>query len=232
MSLLAAPLLALALVVTACAPGAEPGGPAGSDGPSSAGEAAPEADGAAPGQPVDGRARSPFTGLPTDADVLARAALIVKVENSPRARPQSGLDAADVVVEELVEGGITRFVALFHSELPDEAGPVRSARPIDVDLLGGLGASGFAYSGARAEVEELLAGVPSVLVTEGAPGFFRATGRDAPHNLYVRTAETHAAVTAAGARPLRDIGWVFTDEVPAGALACPAGATRTASPPR
>ncbi len=220
-------LVVAALLVAACAPAADPG--SGPDAPGETADAGPQGgpDGALP---ADGRPRSPFTGLAVDADVLARPALIVKVENSPRARPQSGLDAADVVFEELVEGGITRFVALFHATLPEDAGPVRSARPVDVDLLGGLGASGFAYSGARAEVQELLESVPSVLVTEGAPGFFRATGREAPHNLYVRTAETLDAVTARGAQPLRDIGWVFADDAPTGALTCPDGASACADP--
>lgn len=225
-------LLATALVLTACAsgdaPADDPGAPTQGtgDGGGGAAPAAPDATAAE----VDGRARSPFTGLPQDADVLARPALIVKIENSPRARPQTGLDAADVVIEELVEGGITRFVAVFHATLPESAGPVRSARPVDVDLLGGFGASGFAYSGARAEVEELLATVPSVRVTEGAPGFFRATGRDAPHNLYLRTAETLEAVVARGARPLRDLGWVFDADVPADALSCPTDATACGDP--
>ena len=224
-------LVAAVLLAAACAPAGDTGSaPAGPTAPPDGGAPGSEAgpDGAPP--PVDGRPRSPFTGLPQDPDVLARPALIVKVDNSPRARPQSGLEAADVVVEELVEGGITRFVALFHSALPEEAGPIRSARPVDIDLLGGFGASGFAYSGARAEVQELLASVPSVLIGEGAPGFFRATGRDAPHNLYVRTAETLEAAAARGARPLRDIGWVFADEAPAGALTCAQGASGCADP--
>ena len=210
--LLAAGLLLAACAADAPAPTTAPAAPAGP---------APAAPSGGAEDPVeDTRPRSPFTGLPVDRAVIDRPALVVKIENSPRARPQSGLDTADVVVEELVEGGITRFVALFHSTLPEVAGPVRSARPVDVDLLGGLGASGFAYSGARAEVRELLATVPSVLLTEGDPGFLRDPARDAPHDLYVRTAETLDAAAARGARPLRDIGWTFTEAPPAGALAC------------
>ncbi len=218
-------VLAAVLLVPACA-----GAGTGPDG-----SAPPGADGAggapdATSEPPDGRPRSPFTGLPVDPDVLERPALILKVDNSPRARPQSGLDVADIVFEELVEGGITRFVTLFHATLPPAAGPVRSARPVDVDLLGGLGASGFAYSGARAEVQELLATVPSVLVTEGAPGFFRDPGRDAPHDLYVRPTETLAHVTERGARPVRDLGWTFDAAPPDGALTCPSDATGCPDP--
>src|SRR3954447_25443220 len=72
----------------------------------------------------------PLTGVPVDA-VPSRPALAVKIENSIDARPQTGLNAADIVWEEVVEGGITRFVAVYHSTLPEEIGPVRSVRPMD-----------------------------------------------------------------------------------------------------
>ena len=213
-----AAVLALVLLVAAC--GGEDAAPDGaapstSDAPSTD---APDAD------PIDDRPRSPFTGLPTDPEVLARPLLVVKIENSAPSRPQTGLDAADIVIEELVEFGITRFMVLLHGDLPDVAGPVRSARPVDVDLLSGLGASGFAYSGARAEVEGLLAAAPSIRVVEGVAGFFRDDARRAPHNLYVTPAEVLEVVERRGARPLVDIGWVFDDIAPEGALTCPASA--------
>jgi hypothetical protein len=225
------PVLAVALLSIACS--ADDGvAPASSASPSSdAAPSAPGSEGAseAPAA-IDDRPRSPLTGLPTDADRLAAPVLIAKIENSPNARPQSGLDAADIVIEEVVEGGITRFFVLFQSELPTTAGPIRSARPVDTELLGGFGASGFAFSGARAEVQELLARTPSILITEGAAGFYRDQVRSAPHNLYIRPAETQAAVAARGARALVDIGWVFDEAVPAGALACPAGASGCPDP--
>ncbi len=68
-----------------------------------------------------------------------RAALAVKVDNYPTARPQSGLTAADVVFEEPVEGGITRYVAVFQCHGTHTVGPVRSARNIDIGILGQLG---------------------------------------------------------------------------------------------
>jgi len=156
-----------------------------------------------------------------DRDVFDRALLIVKIENSENARPQSGMDVADVVIEELVEGGITRFMVLFHGDLPEVAGPIRSARPVDVDLLSGFGPSGFAYSGARAEVEGLLATSPAVRVVEGVRGFFRDDARRAPHNLYLRPADVLDVVEGRGARPLINIGWVFDEDSPAVAGADP-----------
>jgi hypothetical protein len=223
------PFLVAALMATACSSDAPPAATPAPGVPTAPGPAEPDAGGEGP-DAVDDRPLSPLTGMPTDADRLALPVLIVKIENSPNARPQSGLDVADIVVEEVVEGGITRFFVLFHSELPDVAGPVRSARPVDTELLGGFGASGFAFSGARAEVQELLAKTPAVLITEGAAGFYRDAVRSAPHNLYVRPEETQAAVASRGGRALVDIGWVFDATAPAGALACPAGAAGCPDP--
>jgi DUF3048 family protein len=75
------------------------------------------------------RTTCPLTGeKPTSRSLLVRPGVAVKVENSPDARPQSGLDHADVVYEERVEGGITRFMAVFHCDSTSKAGPVRSGR--------------------------------------------------------------------------------------------------------
>ena len=70
----------------------------------------------------------------------------MKIENTPEARPQSGLDVADVVYEEVVEGGITRFWAIFNSHAPDHVGPIRSVRRMDPDIVSPLGGV-VAYSG-------------------------------------------------------------------------------------
>ena len=70
----------------------------------------------------------------------------VKVENTPDARPQAGIDQADVLYEEVVEGNITRFVAIFNSQIPDVIGPVRSVRAEDPDIVWPIGGI-FAYSG-------------------------------------------------------------------------------------
>jgi hypothetical protein len=229
----AAVLLAVGLVAAACGGGDGPVTGA-TDTPGTAAPAGPDGTGSAPAGPAapveDGRPRSPFTGLPVDPEVLQRPLLIVKIENSENARPQSGMDVADIVIEELVEGGITRFMVLFHSELPAVAGPVRSARPVDVDLLSGLGPSGFAYSGARPEVTQLLASTPSIRVVEGVAGFFRDEARRAPHNLYVEPDVLLDVVGRRGARPLVDIGWAFDGTAPDGELACPRSAPACPDP--
>ena len=79
---------------------------------------------------------APLTGLPDPEGVSqTRASLGVKIENTPEARPQSGLDFADVVYEEVVEGGITRFWGFFNSAAPENVGPIRSVRSMDPNII-------------------------------------------------------------------------------------------------
>ncbi|MEG3615993.1 DUF3048 domain-containing protein [Isoptericola haloaureus] len=133
--------------------------------------------------------RWPLTGQRTDK-VPKRPAVAVKIENSPAARPHTGLHRADVVWEQVVEGGITRFVAVYHSDYPDEVGPIRSVRPMDpatvAPMRGLLAASGGIGSYLR-NVERR--GTQLVINDDGDPGFWRWSGRYAPHNVYgnVRT---------------------------------------------
>ncbi len=130
---------------------------------------------------------APLTGLadPTGA-AQTRAALIIKIENTPQARPQTGLESADVVYEEVVDGGITRFFTVFNSTLPETVGPIRSVRPVDASLatqLGGL----FAYSGGIPEEIDRIGAVPSLIPiseTKAGDAMFRDSSRQAPHNLY------------------------------------------------
>ena len=96
-----------------------------------------------------GRQASPLTGLPASsgAPVLA-----VKVDNSPAGRPWTGVEDADVVYVEPVEGGTTRLLAVFSSRLPASVGPVRSARESDVTVLGAYGRPALAFSGSAPEL--------------------------------------------------------------------------------
>ncbi|MFF1509679.1 DUF3048 domain-containing protein [Streptomyces sp. NPDC058326] len=149
--------------------------------------------------------RSPFTGLPArPAPVLA-----VKIDNVPAARPHTGLGAADLVYVEQVEGGVTRLLAVYSSRLPELAGPVRSARESDIELLGAFGRPVLAYSGAQSALNPLLGAAPLHPVTETtAPGSFRrAPDRPAPHNLYLRP--ERALATDPGAPNAPDVGFRF-----------------------
>jgi hypothetical protein len=182
----------LALVLLAVAAGCSHGQPAAPTG---------RAATAAPAAPAPVRPARPavfaLTGLAvTDPTLAARPALSIKVDNTPQARPQAGLDAADVVVEELVEGGITRFFATFQSHDSALVGPVRSARPVDAALLRQLGGGLFGYAGAAAgEIAPVTAQSTATLVgVDQAPqAYFRVAGRAAPHNLYTSTTRLYRA---------------------------------------
>ncbi len=85
---------------------------------------------------TEGAPLAPLTGLADPSGATkSRPSIAVKIDNAPEARPQSGLDVADIVYEEVVEGGVTRLIAVFHSTAPELAGPVRSVRPMDPDIL-------------------------------------------------------------------------------------------------
>jgi hypothetical protein len=134
---------------------------------------------------------APLTGLPLDDESrLDRPALVVKIDNHNRdARPQVGLDRADVVYEELVEGGATRFAAVFHSADGDPVGPVRSARTTDLDLTANLNRPLFAWSGANNGVSRQIRSAALVdMGWDAVPKeYYRAKGRRAPNNLFTRT---------------------------------------------
>jgi hypothetical protein len=132
---------------------------------------------------------APLTGLPvggseSDRD---RPALFVKIENSPDARPQTGLETADVVYEVVAEGGITRFAAVFQSTDPGAFGPVRSVRGQDPDLAGPLKGL-VVFAGGIPDYVEQMRAVGQDLSTSSAlgesPPFRRDSGKRAPHNLF------------------------------------------------
>ncbi|MEZ5272905.1 MAG: DUF3048 domain-containing protein [Ilumatobacteraceae bacterium] len=98
----------------------------------------------------------PLTGLPvTDPAAAARPAMVVKIDNNKNARPQSGLNEADIVFEEIVEVQ-TRFAAVFHSQGSDPVGPIRSGRTQDVDLLGSFNKPLFVWSGGNPAVTDII----------------------------------------------------------------------------
>src|SRR5204862_483302 len=135
----------------------------------------------APAVPV-----APEVGLPDPTgESLTRPALWVKVENTPEARPQTGLDVADVVYEQVTEGGITRFITLFNSQIPDIVGPIRSTRAMDSDVVAPLGGA-FVYSGGIPQSVALINQAPVVAIdqTAAGPAMYRDSSRRAPHNLY------------------------------------------------
>ena len=94
-----------------------------------------------------------LTNMPgTNGPVLA-----VKIDDTSAAHPQVGLNSADVIYIEQVEGGLTRLAAIFTDKIPDLIGPVRSARISDIEILDQYGRVGFAYSGAQSKMRPVLA---------------------------------------------------------------------------
>jgi hypothetical protein len=126
-----------------------------------------------------------------------RPVLVVKVDNSAAARPQVGLSAAELVVEELVEGGLTRLAVMYYAKLPDAVAPVRSVRTSDIAIVGPTGGALIASGGAR-RVLRAVHDAGLVVVTEGAAGFSRDRTRRSPYNLVVAPAETLADLPSLG----------------------------------
>jgi hypothetical protein len=135
----------------------------------------------------------PLTGLPIEGDQLLalRPALIVKIDNSEEARPQVGINQADIVYEERVEG-ITRLAAVFHSTSQAPVGPVRSARSSDIDIVSAYNRPIFAWGGANNGVAAAVAGaelesrnVDSAAVDDK----YRDDERPAPHNLFMTSTD-------------------------------------------
>ena len=136
--------------------------------------------------------RHPLTGIELVGGSVTGPSLAVKIDNTSAGRPQVGIASADLVFEELVEGGVTRYLAVFHTAIPDEVGPVRSGRPQDAEIVASLGGV-FVFSGVgNSNVREIIRGSGLSLVehdtSRGTPDgefFFRSTRKPAPLNLHI-----------------------------------------------
>lgn len=157
--------------------------------------------------------RSPLTGMPADprAPVFS-----VKVDNTNLGRPWDGVENADVVYVEPVEGGLTRLNAVFASNLPHSVGPVRSARESDVDILSSYGLPSLVYSGSAAAIVPIVTHAPiqSVVPHDAPDAYHRNDSRPAPENLYVDLPRLLAVKPPPA--PARDIGFRFGPTPPAG----------------
>lgn len=127
----------------------------------------------------------PLTGLQSDKEMKERPVMVM-VENSPKARPQTGLDQADIVYEILAEGDITRFVAVYQSQKPEVIGPVRSIRPYFVQLGEQIDAV-IVHAGWSQDAMNLIASrkLNHLDQVYGDDKYYwRDKSRKAPHNLY------------------------------------------------
>jgi hypothetical protein len=150
--------------------------------------------------PRPGGVIAPLTGLrDVTSGAAHRPALTVKIENTHAANPQMGLEQADDVYEEVVEGRITRLLAIFQSHVPAVVGPVRSVRRTDQSVVWPIGGI-FVYSGGAPYAISSIETAPVALVDENRAGdaMFRDHSRSAPHNLYGRA----AGLFAFGGKPV------------------------------
>ena len=135
----------------------------------------------------------PLTGLPvTDEAAAARPAMVVKIDNNSSARPQSGLNEADIVFEEIVESS-TRFAIVLQSQGADPVGPIRSGRTQDIAVLSSLNHPLFVWSGGNAAVTKAIRASELVELSANdnttfrVGGFFRNPVHRPPHDLYAYT---------------------------------------------
>ena len=142
---------------------------------------------------------APLTGMNFAAgsnNYLNGPVVMGKIDNSPEARPQEGLNSTDVVFDEMVEGGLTRFLAIWHSKMPAEFGPLRSVRPMDPDLATAFGGV-ISYSGGQLPFVKAMRATGLYNADEtsevGKGTMERVSNRVAPHNLFVKAQNLQAA---------------------------------------
>jgi hypothetical protein len=154
--------------------------------------------------------------------------LVVKLDNTQASNPWCGLRAADVIYLEQVEGGLSRYMAVFSSQYPKSVGPVRSARISDIELLRQYGKVAFAYSGVQTKMLPVLQNAYLIDVSDdrGGLGYHRDFSRTAPDNLF---GAPSVLLKRAGHSALaRNVGFSFGDAVPAGGT--PAATLSTSYP--
>jgi hypothetical protein len=153
---------------------------------------------AAPAVPV---VRAPLTGLPVtpaDAANVSRRAVAVKIDGLGRVPNVYGVESADLIFEELVEGGLTRMAVVFQSNDAVRVGPVRSVRTSDFQVLGGLSRPVLVFSGGNPRTVGAAAVAPVLpfppLSVDGHNVFWRDPHLEAPHNLFTSTAGVYGSV--------------------------------------
>ena len=144
--------------------------------------------------PTPAEALSPLRGTVVLESSITGPALAAKIDNHWDARPQWGLQDTDIVFEELVEGGLTRYVAVWFSKVPKEIGPIRSIRPMDPDIISPLGGI-VAYSGGKREFVSMMQSTDVHNAIHGGKDdrfMFRSNKKRAPHNVVVEAQKLRA----------------------------------------
>lgn len=126
-----------------------------------------------------------LTGMQVKPELAELPVTAAIIENSPEARPQSGLSEAGVVFEAMVEGSITRFTALYQEKKPDKIGPIRSARRNHIDWLQGFDAAIAHVGGSPVALNRIRdRNIPDLDQFQHSEAYWRSNNRFAPHNMY------------------------------------------------
>jgi hypothetical protein len=160
----------------------------------------------------------PLTGLQVPANksaALDHPVLVAKMDNTFSSQPQVGLSKADMVVEELVEGGLTRLAAFYYSEIPGNVGPIRSMRASDIDVVSPVHAS-LVTSGAAGRTIARIRGAHIPFYSQGSKGMYRSSTRHSPYNLLVHLNEIAAAAKTKAATPPNYFQWGDAKDLPKG----------------
>ena len=160
----------------------------------------------------------PLTGLKVRPDKTAkldRRVLVAKMDNTESSRPQVGLRKADMVVEELVEGGLTRLAVFYYSHLPRIVGPIRSMRASDIDVVSPVHASMVTSGGAPKTIRRIRA-AHIRFYSEGTKGMYRSVWRAAPYNLFVHLRRVAAVAKRKPATPPNYLAWGSAKDLPHG----------------
>ena len=188
----------------------------GGDDASPSSQGSPSAQKVAGGSTLD--STWPLTGLPVSGDQSASQAhpvLVAKMDNTEASSPQIGLSKADMVVEELVEGGLTRLAAFYYSQVPGTVGPVRSMRASDIGIVSPVKAD-VVTSGAAPRTIALIKNAGITFFGEGSKGFARNNSRQAPYNLFANLTEVASAIKQSEQRPADYLPWGSEKDMPKG----------------
>ncbi|MGZ5400475.1 MAG: DUF3048 domain-containing protein [Nocardioides sp.] len=186
-------------------------------------EGTPEEEAGTPGQKISAGSEFlstwPLTGLDVkggDTSAQTHPVMVTKIDNTSSSAPQLGLGSADLVVEELVEGGMTRLAVFFYSDIPGKVGPVRSMRASDIGIVSPVDAQ-VVTSGAAPVTINRVSQAGITFFGEGAAGFSRATDRSSPYNLMANLSTLlEAQKEAEEARPHDYLPWGDAGDLPKG----------------
>ena len=200
-------LTAAALVLTACSGGSSP---------------SPQAHASTPQKVEGGQTVTqywPLTGFkvrPGKTAKLGHRVLVAKMDNTVSSRPQVGLSKADMVVEELVEGGLTRLAVFYYSHIPRIVGPIRSMRASDIDVVSPVHASMVTSGGAPKTIHRIKA-AHIRFYGQATDGMYRSADRAAPYNLFVDLRKVAAVAKRKQARtPPNYLAWGSAKDLPRG----------------